>query len=142
MLKRIIKLVIVFCILITGLSVFAQTSEAACQRTHLGTQCKNNVLMKKNLKVYYTKSQVNKVVNRYNQLGSNKGQLINFILGLNVYPTGLAVLMTNIGANNIIGPFKKAKSKKTGLEISYTYTVYKDRPNAASQISGVKYKYR
>ncbi|MCR9039950.1 hypothetical protein QRX25_18605 [Bacillus sp. L381] len=141
MLKKVTKLLIAGCILATVLSAFAPSSKAACRPTNLGTQCDNDVLLKKRVKVYYTKNQVNKVVSRYNNMGSNKGLILGYIIGLAHPSAGLSVLMYQVGANNMIKPFKTAKSKKKGLEISYTVTVYK-WSNASTKVSGVKYKYR
>ncbi|MFT0802988.1 hypothetical protein VSK91_16545 [Bacillus swezeyi] len=142
MLKKIIKLLVVVCILTTGLSVFSLSASAACQRTHLGPQCNNGVLLKKRIKTYYTKNQVNKIVARYNNMGSNKKLILGYIASVKSPIIGLYTLMYQVGANNMIKPFKTAKAKKKGLEVSYTYTMYKGQPNAASKISGVKYKYR
>lgn len=124
------------------LSVNMPKADAAkCVRTHLGLQCNNNVHAVKNVSVYYTKSQVKKIVSRYNNLGSNKSLIIGYIASLRSPQIGLGTLMYQVGANNMIKPFKTAKSKGTGLQISYKVTIYKGS-NALTKVSNVKYKYK
>ncbi|MDE3839165.1 hypothetical protein C0966_07295 [Bacillus methanolicus] len=78
--------------------------------------------------VYWTKSEVNKIVKKYEAKPGNIQLIIEYIVTLNPY-TGVAKLFYEIGANNIIGDFKTAKKKKTGLRIQYDMYVPQTGPN-------------
>ncbi|MEC0923930.1 hypothetical protein P9B42_11975 [Bacillus safensis] len=140
--KKTIKLLLVLSLSLSSALVFLpNNADAKCRQTNLGKQCDNNIVSQKRVKTYYTKAQVKKLVARYDSLGTNKSLIIAYAIGL-VHPSaGLSTLMYQVGANNMIKEFKKAKSKKTGLEISYTYTIYTGS-NAMTKVSGTKYKYR
>lgn len=141
--KKGLKLFISFCLIVPLFFSFnALRSEAAtCQQTSIGIKCDNSIAAEHNVKIYYTKSEVNKIVKRYNDLSSNKSLIVAYILGVKSPPIGLSVLFYQIGYNNVIPQFKTAKSKGTGLEVSYKVTVYKGS-NALTKVSGIKYKYR
>lgn len=140
--KKTLKVILSFSLIIMSFFTFyIPNSEAACKPSNIGPVCGKEVQAVHKVKTYYTKTDVNKMVKKYDSLGSNKSLIIAYLLSLKSPPIGLSVLFHQIGFNNIIPPFKKAKAKGTGLEISYTMTIYKGTTNRAS-ISGTKYTYR
>ncbi|BBU40801.1 hypothetical protein APP_30930 [Aeribacillus pallidus] len=140
--KKGIKILLSLCLIVPLLfSSFGPITKAnaACYPTYMCSD--NNVHSVHNVSVYYTKSEVKKIISRYNALGSNQFLIISYIIGLKSPQAGLGILMYTLGANNGIAPFKKAYSQNTGLQIKYTVTVYKGS-NATTKVSNVKYYYK
>lgn len=140
-LKKNMKVLLAFGLVISFLFSPLGSTANACYLTSCSKTKPSNVHSTHNISVYYSKSQVNKIVARHNSLGSNKTMIISYILSMRNPSIGLGVLMYNIGSNNMIKPFKTAKRKKTGLKISYKVTVYKGS-NALTKVSNKKYSYQ
>lgn len=130
--KMMISFVLVCSVLFPLSSSLNQASAASgktvteCTGYGYTKTCKKYKVFKYN--TYWTKSEVKKVVKKYEANSSNKQLIIDYIISL-APPAGIAVLFKNIGWNNTIGPFQKAKSKGTGLRIKYDMYVPLSGPN-------------
>ncbi|MGG0754252.1 hypothetical protein [Brevibacillus laterosporus] len=91
------------------------------------------------ISTYFTKRQVKKIAAQADNF-TDALDYGGFIAGIKSLPLGGAALIASKGMNNIASDFRTAKAKGTGLEWSYTYTIYKD--SNRGKISKFRTSYR
>lgn len=90
--------------------------------------------------IYFSKSDVEKIIKRYEKNSGNRQQIIDFIISF-YPPAGIAVLFKNIGFNNMIGDFQAAEKKNKGLRLQYDVYVPQSGPNIV-KIKNYKKSYK
>lgn len=98
----------------------------------------SNIHSVKNITIRYSKAEAAKIANKSNSV-SNFADYASFILGFKKPYMATFLYGYSKGVATTGAPFNTAKTKGTGLTISYKYTIYKNT-NIGS-FSNVKYTY-
>ncbi|MEK6263651.1 MAG: hypothetical protein N2B06_02620 [Clostridium sp.] len=75
-----------------------------------------------NVNKYFTKAEVNNIVNNYNKSNHAASKTIQYILGTALNPgVGFALFVRDLSADSVVKPFVKAKSQGKGVRMKYEY---------------------
>ena len=138
MLKRIISMLIVITFVLGSFGAIKPLEAQAgsysqkvsgwkqkCQQTSIGKKCKK--YKDYTVTAKWSKNDVKKVVKKMDKEGSYNSAVVNTLAGYVNFPTGALLTINSFGWQYNEKKFNAAKDKGKGLQLKYTYRLYKSQ---------------